>query len=220
MVDFFGPEYDAAERLGILPDLEAIHYPISRLRFLDSQGKEKFSLPYSGVRKQIFDDRHFNFMRGELERVLYQKISKASVVRFGTTVESFQQHVGGVEVKLSDQSGCHVDLLVGGDGIHSRIRELAFGPAAEYLRFLGYHALAFLVSDQELSSQTENTLYTLTIPENKSVSTRACPAHSHTVSAPGRRCRLGFLNSRRHRGIAADISRDGLGNSTPSRKMQ
>ena len=164
MIDFFGPGYDAAERLGILPELEAIHYPIAQFTFLNSKGNEKFSLPYAPFRKRIFEDRHFNFMRGELEHVLYKKISKASVVRFGTTMESFQQHVGCVEVGLSDQSRCQVDLLVGADGIHSVVRELAFGKASKYTQFLGYHALAFFVTDPEVTGQTQNTVYTMTIP--------------------------------------------------------
>ena len=76
---------------------EAIHYPIKRLTFLGSKGVEKLSLRYSSFRKRIFENRHFNFMRGDLERVLYKKISTASIVRFGITVQSFQQHVGRVE---------------------------------------------------------------------------------------------------------------------------
>ncbi len=63
MVDFFGSGYDAAERLGLLPDLERIHYPISKLAFLDGRGREKFAVPYPQLRK-LFENRHFNFMRG------------------------------------------------------------------------------------------------------------------------------------------------------------
>lgn len=162
MIDFFGPGYDAAEKLGLLPELEAIHYPIKRLTFLGSKGVEKLSLPYSAFRKRIFENRHFNFMRGDLERVLYKKISSPSTVRFGTTVQSFQQHFGRIEAVLSDQSRCEVDLLVGADGVHSVIRRLAFGQASEYMRFLGYHALAFLVSDRKLTGP--DTFYTMTVP--------------------------------------------------------
>src|SRR5262249_54814117 len=147
-----------------LPELGAIHYPMTSLTFLNANGTEKFCLPYSSFRKRMFADRHFNFMRGELERVLYKRIPRASIVRFGTTVQSFQQHVGCVEVVLSDHSRCQVDLLVGADGIHSVIRELTFGRDTECTRFLGYHALAFLVSDREVIDQTQSTLYTMTVP--------------------------------------------------------
>ena len=190
MIDFFGPGFDAAERLGLLPELEVIHFPIAHLVFLDSKGLEKLSLPYVSFRKRIFDDRHFNFMRGDLERVLYKKISNASIVRFGTTVRSFQQHVDRVEVVLSDQSRCDVDLLVGGDGIHSVIRTLTFGQSSNYLRFLGYHALAFLVGNPILKDQKPDTFYTMTIP-GKQVSVYPAPGNriatlfTHRRDQPG-----------------------------------
>jgi hypothetical protein len=62
MIDFFGLGFDAAEKLGLLPDLGRIHYPVARLVFLDQSGKDRFSLPYMMPSKRFFDDRHFNFI--------------------------------------------------------------------------------------------------------------------------------------------------------------
>ena len=69
MIDFFGPGYYVAEQMGMLGELESIHYPVERLVFQREDGSEKFSLPYAVLRRTLFDDRHFNFMRGELERL-------------------------------------------------------------------------------------------------------------------------------------------------------
>ncbi len=70
MIDFFGSGFDVAERLGLLPALESIHYPVDRLAFVNGRGDERFSVPYPALRKRLFANRHFNFMRGELERLL------------------------------------------------------------------------------------------------------------------------------------------------------
>lgn len=35
------------------------------------------------------------------------------------------------------------DLLIGADGLHSRVRALVFGPEAQYEKFLGYRVAAF-----------------------------------------------------------------------------
>jgi 2-polyprenyl-6-methoxyphenol hydroxylase-like FAD-dependent oxidoreductase len=43
MIDFFGSGYDAAERLGLIPDLDAIHYPMEKLTFVDAQGRERLA---------------------------------------------------------------------------------------------------------------------------------------------------------------------------------
>ena len=164
MIDFFGPGYAVVEKMGLLPELETIHYPVESLTFINSKGAEKFSLAYPQLRKTVFNDHHFNFMRGELERVLFDTVQGKLSVHFGTTVESLQQHVGRVEVVLSDNSILDVDLLVGADGIHSRIRELAFGGESEFIAYLGYHAIAFTTCDPNLVSQVESRLYTLTVP--------------------------------------------------------
>ena len=39
MIDFLGPGFDAAERMGLLPALQEVHYPIGRLVFVDAKGR-------------------------------------------------------------------------------------------------------------------------------------------------------------------------------------
>lgn len=163
MIDFFGSGYDVSEQMGILSDLERIHYPISRLAFLNAEGCEKFSLDYADVRR-LFNGRHFNFMRGELERLLYGKIKDQIHLRFATTVESFQQEAEQVQVKFSDGTTDRFDLLVGADGVHSRIRKLAFGEEKLFSRFLGYYTAAFIMAEPPKSLGLADAFYTLTVP--------------------------------------------------------
>ncbi|UOQ48207.1 FAD-dependent oxidoreductase [Gracilibacillus caseinilyticus] len=85
MLDFFGPGYDVTEKMGIIGQLRQIHYPISGLTFLNKEGKIKFSLSYPSLR-ELFDNRHFNFMRGDLEQVLYHLIKDRVTFQFGTTI--------------------------------------------------------------------------------------------------------------------------------------
>src|SRR5438270_795585 len=50
-----------------------------------------------------------------------------------------------VRVSFDHAAPREVDLVVGTDGLHSRIRELAFGPEASFEVSLGYHVAAFEV---------------------------------------------------------------------------
>ena len=110
MLDFFGSGYDAAERMGLLADLAAIHDPVDWWVLLDSDGRERRLLPYSRLRERLFGNRHFNFTRGDLERVLLQKIEGRLAVRFGTTVDSIEQDDTSARIMLSDgTSGCRFD---------------------------------------------------------------------------------------------------------------
>ena len=133
MVDFFDSSYDAAERLNLLPDLHGIHYGIPDLAFFGSAGEREFSIPYPSIRK-LFDGRHFNFMRGDLVRVLYSKLEGLDV-RFGVEVDRVDSNEDRCSVILSDGTNVECSLLVGADGVHSRVRALCFGDESQFLRF-------------------------------------------------------------------------------------
>ncbi|HUI75601.1 MAG TPA: FAD-dependent monooxygenase [Candidatus Acidoferrum sp.] len=162
MIDFFGTGYDVAERLGLLPDLQQIHYPIDRLVFFNPRGRERYSLSYPAIRK-IFYDRHFNFLRGDLENLLYSKVREHAQFRFSTTIESVEQDASSVSATLSDGSRIDADLLVGADGFHSRVREIVFGEESRFSRFLGYNTAAFLLPSVRVPISPD-AFSTLTVP--------------------------------------------------------
>jgi 2-polyprenyl-6-methoxyphenol hydroxylase-like FAD-dependent oxidoreductase len=162
MIDFFGSGYDVAEKMGLIQDLSLLHYQIPRLTFVEPTGQEKFSLDYLQVRK-LFDDRHFNFMRGDLERVLYSTIKANVEVRFDTTIDTLQQDNRKVRAKLSDGSIEDIDLLVGAEGLHSTTRRAFFGADERFERSMGYHTAAFIIEEPP-KGINPNAFYTLTEP--------------------------------------------------------
>ena len=164
MIDFFGSGYDVSEKMQLLKDLEKIHYPIARLAFLDANGREKFSIAYQSFRK-LFKGRHFNFMRGDLERLLYSKLQDHLNLQFGMIVESVQTEANKVHVKFSDGTTGVFDLVVGADGVHSQIRKLVFGEEKHFSRFMGYYTAAFILDHPPKSLAAYDAFYTLTAPE-------------------------------------------------------
>jgi len=162
MIDFFGSGYDVAERLGLLDRLAEIHYPVPELAFLTPDGEPRVSISYARFRA-MFDGRHFNFMRGDLERVLYEALPPEVDVRFGASVEGVEERSDGVRVVHAGGSET-CDLLVGADGIHSHVRETVFGPEQRFLRYLGFHTAAYVVEDPRLSETVADAFHTLTVP--------------------------------------------------------
>lgn len=65
---------------------------------------------------------------------------------------------------FSDRSTGSFDLLVGEDGVHSRIRHLAFEDEVSFSRFLGYCTAAFFVNDLEMREDLGDAFYFLTVP--------------------------------------------------------
>jgi 2-polyprenyl-6-methoxyphenol hydroxylase-like FAD-dependent oxidoreductase len=60
-------------------------------------------------------------------------------------VTALEQDGDGVVATLSDGRKERFDLLVGADGLHSQVRELAFGPQAQFERSLGCYVAAFRI---------------------------------------------------------------------------
>ncbi|ASU84735.1 hypothetical protein CDO52_19735 [Nocardiopsis gilva YIM 90087] len=159
MIDFFGPGTAVAERMGLLPRLHELRYPFSTLEYVDGKGMRTSRLRMTEDFTEVI-----SLLRGDLARSIYAEVS--SPVRYGTTVEAVEQADGeaGVSVLLTDGTRRQVDLLVGADGVHSRVRELVFGPEQRYLRYLGHHVAAFIVDDAEVSRRTGAFYRMLTVP--------------------------------------------------------
>ncbi|MDR2315088.1 MAG: FAD-dependent oxidoreductase [Pseudomonas sp.] len=69
---------------------------------------------------------------GISRRALHKVLSDTTIelgakVRLGTTVQSLEQDEDGVDVVLTDGTSARYDLVVGADGLYSKVREMLFG---------------------------------------------------------------------------------------------
>ena len=142
LVNLHGPGYDAAERLGLLPALTPCDIGFFTSIMVRADGREKFRLP-AAVAEAAVGNRALSIFRGDLESALYDAVAEHADIRFGTTVRALSQTADEVDATLGDGTHIRADLLIGADGVHSRIRELVFGPETEYLVDLGHMVGAF-----------------------------------------------------------------------------
>lgn len=138
MIDFYGSGFDVAERMGIIEHLRQKHYPVPRMDFVDRNGRVRASFNIDRFRK-LLGYRHFNFMRGDLEAVLYQHTHRVVPIRFGTVVTGLEFRRDDVEAAFSGGTRGSYGLVIGADGIHSGVRDLVWGPESACERFLGYY---------------------------------------------------------------------------------
>lgn len=165
MIDFFGPGFDAAEQMDLLLLLEAINQPIARLTFRARDGAISASLDYAKVRRDGLRGGHFNVLHGELQQVLRRRAEDDGVSpRFGMSIASMQAHEHSVDVAFNDGSRAAFDLVIGADGVRSRVRSLAFGPGNGFTRFLGYDMAACVVDEPALAAELSGEFATLSVP--------------------------------------------------------
>ena len=167
MIDFFGPGIDAADRLGLRPGLERIHAPIERLVFVDGSGRPRVAVGYPALRRRVFGGRHHNFLRGDLEAELYAAARGAGVApSHGRKVIGVQQAAAAgdpVVVRYADGAEEEWDVVLGADGIHSRVRDDVLEPDEWSTRDLG-HAVWTWIVDGSLPGVRREDFVTLTAP--------------------------------------------------------
>jgi 2-polyprenyl-6-methoxyphenol hydroxylase-like FAD-dependent oxidoreductase len=156
MIDFFGPGYDAAEAMGLLPRVRERAQHISEADYVDSSGRTRASVTFARV-AVTEGERLFSLLRPDLEAVLRAQLPAGVDLRYGTGVTRVHDRPGGdtgVDVGLTDGTRLGADLLVGADGIHSTVRGLVFGEEHRFLRYLGFHAAAYRFTDPEVEAAT------------------------------------------------------------------
>ncbi|GAB2752330.1 FAD-dependent monooxygenase [Salinifilum aidingensis] len=139
MIDFFGPGYDAAEAMGLLPAIAERAYRVEEACFFDDRGRRRARMRTA----QVAGERLCSIMRPDLERVLREALPEAVDLRFGARLTGVTDGAGEVRAQLDDGTELAADLLVGADGVHSSVRELVFGEESRFLRDLGFHTAAF-----------------------------------------------------------------------------
>ena len=149
MIDFFGPGFDAAETMGLLPRLRELAYTITELNYVDRSGRPRAALDYQLMVNSL-DGRLISLLRGDLALALYERLSQRVVQSYGCSVQALDERAEEVTATLTDGTRWSGDLVIGADGIHSAIRELAFGPESNYLRYLGFHTTAYTFANPEL----------------------------------------------------------------------
>jgi 2-polyprenyl-6-methoxyphenol hydroxylase-like FAD-dependent oxidoreductase len=136
-IDVRGTALEVTRRMGILPQLQEAHIESRRLTFLDADGSTVASVRPEAVTGGV-EGSDIEVRRGDLTSVLYRAVADDVEFVFDDSVDVLTQHEHGVDVTFRSGAQRSFDLVVGADGLHSRTRELVFGPEEQFHRYLGY----------------------------------------------------------------------------------
>jgi 2-polyprenyl-6-methoxyphenol hydroxylase-like FAD-dependent oxidoreductase len=143
MMDFFGTGWEVAERMGLIERLAAIKYPIDALAFVGTDGEPYVDVPVERIRDAL-GGKYIYLRRPDLERVLAERARELGIeIQYGTSLHRLHSLRDYIHAAFADGRVDDFELVVGADGVHSCVRQLAFGPARQFKSFLGLYVAAF-----------------------------------------------------------------------------
>jgi 2-polyprenyl-6-methoxyphenol hydroxylase-like FAD-dependent oxidoreductase len=141
-VDFRGPAHlGVLQRMGILEEVRRRQTNMGEVTVVDAAGKPLLRLPSSFMSGEV------EVLRGDLSRILYDSTRDTTEYIFGDSIASLHETSADVEVTFEHGASRTFDMVVGADGMHSRVRVLAFGPEAVFIRHSGYAIADFTISN-------------------------------------------------------------------------
>ena len=142
IIDFFGTGFEIAERMGLLPEILTKGYQVQEVRVVNREGRR-----VAGFSAESFwraaGGRFTSLPRGDLAASIFATVQGKVETIFGDSIAKLEQTTSSVHVTFDNGPPLDFDLVVGADGLHSRVRELAFGPESQFERYLGYKVAAF-----------------------------------------------------------------------------
>ena len=131
------PTLRALASLDLLEACAAVGYRHDVINLCDGDGAVVFPMSLRPLTRPD-DPPAVGISRRALHEVLEARLREAGVeVTLGQTVTRIEQDAGGVEVELTDGSRGRWDLVVGADGINSKVRKLVFGGRGLTPRYAG-----------------------------------------------------------------------------------
>ena len=142
-VDFRGAAHlSVLTKMGILDRIRERQTHLSATTYVDADGRPVASMPAGIFAGDV------EILRGDLGRILYEATRDSTEYLFGDSITGLHQDAGGVHVTFCRAAPQTFDLVIGADGLHSVVRELAFGDHQDSVRDLGLYVSIFGVPDR------------------------------------------------------------------------
>lgn len=153
-VDLFRPAMEISEKMGVLPQIEALTTGTNWLT-IHREGHHRAVEIDIGKVVGAASDRHVEIMRDDLSEAYYGAGKDNVEYLFGDSIAAISPDG---DVTFEHAGPRRYDVVIGADGLHSNVRRLVFGDDAARTRFLGGY-LAVLSVPKTLARDGEMNLH-------------------------------------------------------------
>jgi 2-polyprenyl-6-methoxyphenol hydroxylase-like FAD-dependent oxidoreductase len=136
-VDFRGAQMELLDRMGITDEVRAAQTGMGTQTIVDAAGRPLVEMP------SLFFSGEVEIARGELSRILHDRTRQDVEYVFGDSVTALTDTGDGVDVRFRRSPDRRFDLVVGADGMHSKVRALAFGEESRFATFHDHYSAGF-----------------------------------------------------------------------------
>ena len=145
--------------MGLLPEILSKGYRVREVRVVNRKGRR-----VAGFSAETFwrvaGGRYTSLPRGDLAASIFARVQGTIETIFGNSITKIEQSPASVHVTFENGPPRDFDLVVGADGLHSRVRELAFGPENQFEKYLGYRVAAFEAPNYRPRDELTYVMYT------------------------------------------------------------
>lgn len=159
IIDFWGAGFDIADRMGLLPELRDKGYMVQEIRVVNRDGQRIAGFPVDVI-AQATGGRYISLPRSELAASIFGKLEGQVETIFGDSITRIEQTEKAVRVAFEHAPEREFDLVIGADGLHSRVRELVFGAESQFEKYLGCKVAAFEVEGYQSRDELVMVMYT------------------------------------------------------------
>jgi 2-polyprenyl-6-methoxyphenol hydroxylase-like FAD-dependent oxidoreductase len=138
-VDFRGSAMRVLERMGLLDEVKKMQTRTGAITMVNVANQKIASMPDG------FTSGEVEIMRGDLAGIFYEATRRSTEYIFDDSITSLVEEEDGVEVTFRRSPSRSFDLVIGADGLHSKVRSLVFGDESHFMRHLGYYVSIFTV---------------------------------------------------------------------------
>jgi len=178
-VDVRGPAVAVAvaEEMGVMPRLRAAASNVTHLSFVDAADERVGQIDLQAF--EMSGGGELEVPRADLASILLEAGRDAAEFLWNDSIVELHQDPRGVNVAFEHADPRRFDLVIGADGLHSRVRRLAFGPERDFVHHMGIY-VATRTLEEQVDDDREVVMYNT--PGKASQSTR------HTAGASPPSC--------------------------------
>src|SRR5215510_7776701 len=141
-IDIRGTALQVLRRMGVHDAVVAASTDMQGALLVDGDGKVLNRMSGDEFGHRVGED--LEIVRGTLCQILMDHIPDAEFI-FGDSIRAISQSSDRVRVEFTKNSPREFELVIGADGLHSKVRAIAFGDEARFLRDLGLYLCVYTV---------------------------------------------------------------------------